>query len=128
MLKDLRPFVMYSDKTLDLLSVLMKIGGISLFPVIILREKYRDSKDEFWVKANKRTINHESIHFQQTLELGVLPFYVLYVLEWLLKLPFYGMKAYENISFEREAYSNESDLSYLEDRKRYNWVFLIFNK
>ena len=128
MLKDLRPFVMYSDKTLDLLSVLMKIGGISLFPVIILREKYRDSKDKFWVKANKRTINHESIHFQQTLELGVLPFYVLYVLEWLLKLPFYGMKAYENISFEREAYSNESDLSYLEDRKRYNWVFLIFNK
>lgn len=128
MLRDLRPFVIYSDKTLDVLSILMKIGGISLFPVIVLREKYRDSKDKFWVKANKRTVNHESIHFQQTLELGVLPFYVLYVLEWLLKLPFYGMKAYENISFEREAYSNESDLSYLEDRKRYNWFFLIFNK
>lgn len=126
-LKNLRPKVIYSDKFLDAISWFMKVGGIALFPVVILREKYRDSKDKFWVKRAKQVINHESIHFQQALELGVLPFYLLYVLEWLLKLPFYGAKAYENISFEREAYANDSKMTYLKKRKRYNWVHLILN-
>jgi hypothetical protein len=104
----------------------MTIGGIAIFPYVILRERYRDSEDEFWVKANKKTINHESIHFQQALELGVIPFYLLYVLEWMFKLPFYGKEAYYEISFEKEAYENEKDLDYLNDRKRYNWLFSIF--
>ena len=126
MLGDLRPIVVYSDKILNRLSVLMTIGGIAIFPYVILRERYRDSEDEFWVKANKKTINHESIHFQQALELGVIPFYLLYVLEWMFKLPFYGKEAYYEISFEKEAYENEKDLDYLNDRKRYNWLFSIF--
>jgi hypothetical protein len=126
-LNNLRPKVIYSDKFLDAISWFMKVGGIALFPVVILREKYRDSKDKFWVKRAKQVINHESIHFQQALELGVLPFYLIYVLEWLLKLPFYGAKAYENISFEREAYANDSKMTYLKKRKRYNWVRLILN-
>ena len=125
-LRNLRPFVIYSEKTLDILSIFMKIGGISLFPVIILREKYRDSEEKFWIERAKQVINHESIHFQQAIELGVIPFYVWYVLEWLLKLPFYGMKAYENISFEREAYGNDSNLEYLKDRVRYIWIKRIF--
>lgn len=103
----------------------MKVGGIALFPFVIMRENYRDSKAKFWIKRNKEVINHETIHFQQALELGVLPFYILYVLEWFFKLPFYGAKAYENISFEREAYSNEKKLTYLRNRKRYNWIKLI---
>lgn len=127
-LNSLRPYVLYSDKTLDVLSIFMKIGGIALFPVVILREKYRDSQDDFWQKRAKQVINHESIHFQQAIELGVLPFYLLYVLEWLLKLPFYGAQAYENISFEREAYGNDEDLEYLKNRVRYNWLKLIIKK
>lgn len=127
-LNSLRPYVLYSDKTLDVLSIFMKIGGIALFPVVILREKYRDSQDDFWQKRAKQVINHESIHFQQAIELGVLPFYLLYVLEWLLKLPFYGAQAYENISFEREAYGNDEDLEYLNTRVRYNWFRLIIKK
>lgn len=127
-LNSLRPYVLYSDKTLDVLSIFMKIGGIALFPVVILREKYRDSQDDFWQKRAKQVINHESIHFQQAIELGVLPFYLVYVLEWLLKLPFYGAQAYENISFEREAYGNDEDLEYLKNRVRYNWLKLIIKK
>jgi hypothetical protein len=103
------------------MSILMPIGGMSLFPVVILREKY-NSDDEFWNLKGQKTINHESIHFQQQLELGVLPFYFIYVLEYLLKLPFYGSKAYENISFEREAYENDEDLEYLDNRTRYCWL------
>lgn len=124
-LSNLKPYVIYSDKTLDVLSILMHIGGISLFPVVILREKYRDNKGAFWVKKGKEIINHESIHFQQAIELGVLPFYLIYFLEWLLKLPFYGSRAYENISFEREAYGNDENLEYLKNRIRYNWFELI---
>jgi hypothetical protein len=50
----------------------------------------------------------------------------LYLVEWVIKLPFYGKQAYYNISFEREAYSNELNLQYLGKRKRYNWIKLIF--
>lgn len=120
--KKLRPIVKYSDKTLDVLSVFMKIGGIALFPFVILREKYRDSKEDYWRTRNLQVINHESIHFQQALELLVIPFYILYVLEWFVKLFIYRSKAYENISFEREAYANDGDLNYLSHRKRYNWI------
>lgn len=127
-LKDLRPYVIYSDKFLDAISWFMKVGGIALFPVVVLREKYRNSQDKFWQKRAKQVINHESIHFQQAIELGVIPFYLLYVLEWLLKLPFYGARAYENISFEREAYSNDKKMTYLKNRKRYNWLRLILKK
>lgn len=121
-LKKLRPIVKYSDKTLDVLSVFMKIGGIALFPFVILREKYRDSKEDYWRTRNLQVINHESIHFQQALELLVIPFYILYVLEWFVKLFIYRSKAYENISFEREAYAHDGDLNYLSHRKRYNWI------
>ena len=127
-LNSLRPLVIYSDKILDVLSILMRIGGISLFPFVILREKYLDPEDKFWQKRAKQIINHESIHFQQAIELGVLPFYIIYVLEWLFKLPFYGAKAYENISFEREAYGNDHKMTYLKNRKRYNWLRLILKK
>lgn len=127
LLRDLRPIVVYSDKILKRLSVFMSIGGIAIFPYVILREKYRDGKTKHWVNANKKTINHEAIHFQQALELGVIPFYFLYVLEWMFKLPFYGAEAYYQISFEKEAYENEKDLEYLNSRVRYNWVFRIFS-
>ena len=123
-MKNWKAITIYSDKFLDYISWSMRIGGISLFPFIILREKYRD--DSRYLKKGKGTINHENIHFQQALELGVILFYILYVLEWVLKLPFYGSKAYYNISFEREAYSNDKNLNYLNIRKRYNWIKLIF--
>jgi hypothetical protein len=46
----------------------------------------------------------------------------LYIIEWFIKLFFYGKDAYYNISFEREAYSNEYDYEYLENRKKYAWI------
>jgi hypothetical protein len=124
-MRNWRAITIYSDKFLSAISWFMEIGGISLFPFIILRKKYRDNSR--YHKKGKETINHENIHFQQALELGVILFYILYVLEWILKLPFYGSKAYYNISFEREAYKNDNNPNYLAIRKRYNWIKLIFN-
>lgn len=44
--------------------------------------------------------------------LSGLTFYVLYILEWFIRLFKFGGDAYRNISFEREAYDNEYDNSY----------------
>lgn len=112
-MKNWKPIIKYNDKFLDKVGLFMKIGGISLFPFIIIRK---------YSCRYLRIINHETIHFQQALELGVIPFYIIYLLEWLFKLPFYGAKAYYNISFEREAYFFQNDLQYLKRRKRYNWI------
>lgn len=65
--------------------------------------------------------NHELIHCQQQLEWLYMPFYLLYLGEWLwhlIRLRDYD-KAYRAISFEREAYAHERDLDYPGRRKHY---------
>ena len=98
----------------------MKVNGITLFPFIILRNK------DF--KNNKILINHEKIHLRQQLELLIIFFYIWYVVEyyyWLVKLKNKHL-AYRNISFEREAYSMEEDLNYLETRKFWSfWKYKV---
>lgn len=84
--------------------------GLALFPFVIVKHAY--------LKANKAFVNHERIHLRQQLELLVLPFFVWYLLEFMLRFVYYGNwhKAYRNISFEREAYANEHNLDYLKKR------------
>ena len=45
-------------------------------------------------------------------------------MEWFTRIIQYRgyVRGYENISFEREAYSNQYNLQYLKKRKRYNFV------
>lgn len=59
-------------------------------------------------------INHEKIHTEQMKELLYILFYILYYIEWLYKLFIFkdSKIAYRNISFEKEAYSNERNLKY----------------
>lgn len=69
-------------------------------------------------------VNHEKIHLQQQLELLILPFYLLYFFHYLFNLAKYKnhQQAYFNIAFEREAYQNECNLSYLKYRKTFAWI------
>ena len=80
------------------------------------------------LKENSVLINHEKIHLTQQLELLMIPFFVIYFLEFLIRLLQYRNweLAYRNISFEREAYANEKDLNYL--KKRPFWNFITFFK
>ena len=78
--------------------------AITIWPFIFVREEC--SFDEV-------DLNHEKIHGKQQLELLIIFFYLIYLVEWIIK-------GYRNISFEREAYSNESDLDYLKTRKHYS--------
>ncbi len=79
------------------------------------------------VYLSQELINHERIHTRQMLELAVLPFYVLYVVEWLVRLPMRG-NAYRNISFEREAYSHQHQPDYLKHRRHYAWRHYLKNR
>ena len=68
------------------------------------------------------TINHESIHSRQMLEMLYIPYYIWYGLEYLIRLLILRnhKKAYRSISFEQEAYANEGDMEYLKNRKLYS--------
>lgn len=83
------------------------------------------SRDTSWINA--RVINHERIHTEQMKELLFVPFYILYGLEWLVRLAQYrdSFKAYRNISFEREAYANGDNPDYLKTRRRYAWLKML---
>lgn len=80
------------------------------------------ARDTGWI--DKYVINHERIHTAQQRELLFIPFYILYIIEWLVRLVQYRCldKAYYAISFEREAYANGHNLNYLPARKRYSWL------
>lgn len=82
------------------------------------------ARDTSWI--DRYVINHERIHNAQMRELLWIPFYIIYVLEWLwLLIRFRNPhKAYMNISFEREAYRHGHDLSYLARRP----LFASFRK
>lgn len=92
--------------------------GLTFFPFVFLMNK-EDVLDKVFV-------NHEKIHLRQQLELLVLPFYVWYVMEFLIRWIITKDKhvAYRNISFEKEAYTNEKDLNYLKSRSF--WRFLNY--
>ena len=105
--------VIKNSKIPQMLSWVISIRAITLYPFII----FRDEPDE-------HTINHERIHIQQQKELFVLPFYVLYVWYWLVNRVKYhdlGPDAYYNLPFEREAYQNDDNFSYLESRPKHAW-------
>jgi hypothetical protein len=93
----------------------MNINGMALFPFILVQSER--------LKHDKAVIDHERIHIRQQAELLILPFYLLYLLNYLVNLIVYRNhdKAYMNIVFEREAYANEVDPAYLQQRKLYNW-------
>ena len=91
--------------------------AINLFGVLFVRNEY---KKRFESGGFTTTLNHESIHTEQIKELGYIFFYIWYLIEWLLRLPFGN--AYYNISFEREAYTNEKNRNYLQTRKHYSFL------
>jgi len=91
---------------------------MALWPFVILKHSE--------LKQNKVFLNHERIHLKQQAELLLVFFYLWYGLEFLFRIIQYKNRytAYRNISFEREAYTNEKDLQYI-DRRPF-WRFLHY--
>nr|WP_314898147.1 hypothetical protein [uncultured Flavobacterium sp.] len=84
--------------------------GLAAFPFVFVKNRAD--------KENVVFVNHEKIHLRQQLELLVIPFFIWYFIEYLFRLVQYKNAdlAYRNISFEREAYTNEKDFEYLKKR------------
>ena len=95
-------------------------AGLTVFPFIILRDRKNIS--------NPIIMQHEKIHIRQQMELLILPFFIWYGIEYFIRILQYKDKqaAYRNISFEREAYANESQEDFL--CKRRLWNFLNYMK
>ena len=121
--------------------------AITLWPFIFARKKYNP--------LDNVTVNHESTHLIQQLEvivtslliiaafvltlhlslwwllLSLASYYVWYCIEYVIRLFAYGRghEAYRNIAFEQEAYLNEKDLSYLpKHRKAFAWFKYLTKK
>lgn len=82
--------------------------AITIWPFIFVRRN-----------LNNIDINHEKIHGAQQKELLLIFFYIIYIIEWLIRLFINKSDAYKNISFEKESYKYEKDLDYLKTRKHF---------
>ena len=74
-------------------------------------------------------INHEKIHTKQMIETLFIGFYIWYGLEYLI-IRLFNLKdkqndCYHEISLEEEAYNNDDNLEYLDNRKPFSWLKYI---
>lgn len=120
-IKELKP-IMYENSLVPV--VLSRIAPINIGAISF----------GLWVwargKMSDRTKRHETIHFQQQIELGFVGQWLLYGLFHLINLAIYkdGRKAYYENPFEREAYANDDFEDYLSSRPRYAWLKYVVVK
>ncbi len=97
------------------------VRAMAVFPFVLLSEEK--------LQYDLFLMQHEKIHLQQQKELLILPFYALYVGEYLVKLIKTGSryKAYRRISFEREAFCHESEINYLKNRPKFASFKYLWN-
>ena len=114
MFKNSKPWFFENSKVPVVLSKLapIEIGAITIGPLVFSRGEMSDI-----------TKNHEAIHWQQYIETGILGFIILYYTFYLMNYIRYrdGKIAYYMIPFEKEAYDNDENLEYLENRERWTW-------
>ena len=97
----------------------LHVNGMTIFPFIFISDKK--------LRGDTVFMNHEHIHLRQQLELLFVLFYLFYLLHYIFNRIKYKDhdKAYRNICFERESYTNETNLNYLKTRKYFNWIKYI---
>ena len=91
-----------------------KFHAITLFPFIFFNGQ----------PLTEREIRHETIHLWQQAVLLVAPFYVLYILFWIVNLlRFRNLdRAYREIPFERSAYRLENQAKITWKAKAFDWL------
>ena len=115
-MKNWKPIFVENSRIPVILSYIapINIGAITCGFVVFSRDKMDDEL--------KR---HETIHFQQFLETLFIGFILFYLMDFLWNLILYrdGKIAYYKIRAEEEAYDNDHDPLYLQNRKRWKWLF-----
>tara|TARA_Y100001937_G_C7057538_1_gene302137 strand:- start:67 stop:423 length:357 start_codon:yes stop_codon:yes gene_type:complete len=117
-MKNLRPKFIENSKIPIILSKIapIEIWAINIGPLVFCRGALSED-----------TKRHESIHFQQQIELLFIFHFILYFLFWIVgAIRYKNMKiAYSQSPFEKEAYDNEKSEDYLSKRKRFSWIRYI---
>lgn len=92
----------------------IEINAITLFCFVLSRGE-----------ISERTRRHETIHFQQYLEMFIIGFLLIYFLDFLylalIRKKGFSRDSYLAIRFEQEAHENDDFINYLDNRKRYAW-------
>ena len=84
-------------------------SAMAFFGVILARRKYKH--------LPMYVIHHEEIHAVQAKEChGWIIYYFQYLWQWISA----GFN-YHSIQFEKEAYANENNLNYLQQRPAFAW-------
>jgi hypothetical protein len=116
-MKNWKPIFIENSKIPVWLSYLapINIGAITIFFLVFSRGE-----------ISEETKRHETIHFQQMLETLVIGFVILYYWDYLkgyIKYCKDGKAAYYSIRAEQEAYHKASLPTYLQERKRWRWIW-----
>lgn len=115
-MRNWKPWFFENSKIPVVLSAIapIDIGAITIGPFVFSRGEMSDV-----------TKNHETIHWQQYIETGIIGFVILYYSFYLYNYikSGNGRLAYYSIPFEKEAYDNHEDMDYCMTRKRYNWLW-----
>jgi hypothetical protein len=100
---------------------ILRVKGLAIFPFILIQ----NAAD----KEDRVLIRHETIHLKQQLEMLIFPFYIIYLLNYLYNLAKFRNhnQAYKEIIFEREAYANERNPSYLANRRFWGFTFYRYD-
>lgn len=82
-----------------------------------------------------RDVNHEAIHWEQYKETFIIGFFLVYVIEFILKFILrsftievktdgrsYWNRVYHSLSMEREAYNHQDEPDYINERKYFAWL------
>lgn len=90
-------------------------AAMAIYPFILIKKAEYRNDDVL--------TNHEKIHHRQQLELLFIPFYMLYIFNYLFNVIRYRShhKAYFNIVFEQEAFAKEQEMLYLKHRRIFAW-------
>ena len=114
-MKNIKPFFINNSRIPIWLSKLapIEIWALSFFIFVWCRGE-----------MSEITKRHETIHFQQQVELLFVGQWLLYGIFYLIGLVKHrsGEKAYRSNPFEIEAYKNDRVENYLQNRKRYCWI------
>ena len=115
-MKHLKPLFFENNKIPVWLSKVapIEIWAVSIFIFVFCKGELSED-----------TRRHETIHFQQQLELLFVGQWIIYAISWLWGLLKYrdGKTAYYRNIAEQEAYENESNPNYLTERKRWQWLW-----
>lgn len=88
-----------------------RFTAINLFARLYVKDTDGTKVKYMIARPNRyfRLIQHERTHTKQQNDLLGIFFYIWYVIEWFFKI-FTEIKAYRELSFEREARTNEKDI------------------